>query len=306
MFKKISSTLLAGVVMFCFAVSVHADNWAWNGSVNSDWHNAGNWSNASYVGLYPGETLSAGYQFLDNNSLVNGATPPTVSTNLPFKAFDGHVNVFGSGTIKIVAGGNINMHSDVSIGRNGGNGTVLVEGGDLTLDGFLVKGGNGTEGLLEMTGGNVAWSNLRIATNDAPTNAKARVNLWGGELSANQINFANTSQTEQVIDIQNGGLLVLDGDQTTDVTGWAAGSAADGLISGSNGIERLDLEALGTVGMSGDLRWVFSQNDDQTFAWATGAPAGGNEVPEPASIAIWSILGLCLAGYGYRRRRRNG
>ncbi len=28
-------------------------------------------------------------------------------------------------------------------------------------------------------------------------------------------------------------------------------------------------------------------------------------VPEPASIAIWSILGICLAGYGYRRRRRN-
>ncbi len=28
-------------------------------------------------------------------------------------------------------------------------------------------------------------------------------------------------------------------------------------------------------------------------------------VPEPASIAIWSILGLCLAGYGYRRRRKS-
>jgi len=28
-------------------------------------------------------------------------------------------------------------------------------------------------------------------------------------------------------------------------------------------------------------------------------------VPEPASIAIWSLLGICLAGYGYRRRRRN-
>ncbi len=26
-------------------------------------------------------------------------------------------------------------------------------------------------------------------------------------------------------------------------------------------------------------------------------------VPEPHSIAIWSILGICLAGYGYRRRR---
>ncbi len=27
-------------------------------------------------------------------------------------------------------------------------------------------------------------------------------------------------------------------------------------------------------------------------------------VPEPASIAIWTILGLCLAGYGYRRRKQ--
>ncbi len=28
----------------------------------------------------------------------------------------------------------------------------------------------------------------------------------------------------------------------------------------------------------------------------------GAAVPEPASIAMWSILGICLAGYGYRRR----
>ena len=27
-------------------------------------------------------------------------------------------------------------------------------------------------------------------------------------------------------------------------------------------------------------------------------------VPEPASIAIWTVLGLCLAGYGYRRRKK--
>ncbi len=33
------------------------------------------------------------------------------------------------------------------------------------------------------------------------------------------------------------------------------------------------------------------------------APAAA--VPEPASIAIWSLLGLCLAGYGYRRRRNS-
>ena len=27
-------------------------------------------------------------------------------------------------------------------------------------------------------------------------------------------------------------------------------------------------------------------------------------VPEPASIAIWSLIGLCFAGFGYYRTRR--
>ncbi len=34
-----------------------------------------------------------------------------------------------------------------------------------------------------------------------------------------------------------------------------------------------------------------------------GTATAGPAVPEPASIAIWSLLGLCLAGYGYRRRK---
>ncbi len=51
------------------------------------------------------------------------------------------------------------------------------------------------------------------------------------------------------------------------------------------------------------------------FGSSTGGNPGGAEldffgnpnptVPKPASIAIWSLLGLCLAGYSYRRRRRN-
>ncbi len=40
-----------------------------------------------------------------------------------------------------------------------------------------------------------------------------------------------------------------------------------------------------------------------TFADVTPFVSPPNNVPEPASIAIWSFLGLCLAGYGYRRRR---
>ncbi len=41
-------------------------------------------------------------------------------------------------------------------------------------------------------------------------------------------------------------------------------------------------------------------------AWLYLNERGAAAVPEPHSIAIWSLLGLCLAGYGYRRRRRNG
>ncbi len=44
----------------------------------------------------------------------------------------------------------------------------------------------------------------------------------------------------------------------------------------------------------------------RTYAYELNLQTAAAEtVPEPASIAIWSLLGLCLAGYGYRRRRRN-
>ncbi len=70
----------------------------------------------------------------------------------------------------------------------------------------------------------------------------------------------------------------------------------------------------GNIGDSLQLRLVDPESGQVTGAWQDGpyydnvlltkestlvAPA----VPEPASIAIWSLLGLCLAGYGYRRRR---
>jgi hypothetical protein len=45
---------------------------------------------------------------------------------------------------------------------------------------------------------------------------------------------------------------------------------------------------------------------DKHFMGISGVLSPAAEVvPEPASIAIWSFLGICLAGYGYRRRRRN-
>ena len=51
---------------------------------------------------------------------------------------------------------------------------------------------------------------------------------------------------------------------------------------------------------SSGFRGIYFDNVLFTFASSSVA------VPEPASIAIWSLFGLGLAGYIYRRRRRKG
>ncbi len=51
-------------------------------------------------------------------------------------------------------------------------------------------------------------------------------------------------------------------------------------------------------GRQSDTNWHFYALSDDLTVQEVAA------VPEPASIAIWSILGLCLAGYGYRRRNK--
>ncbi len=58
---------------------------------------------------------------------------------------------------------------------------------------------------------------------------------------------------------------------------------------------------LGEVVQDGDFFLQLADGTGVTTQGQTQSPV----VPEPASIAIWSLLGLCLAGYGYRRRSRN-
>ena len=69
---------------------------------------------------------------------------------------------------------------------------------------------------------------------------------------------------------------------------------------------------LAGVDLTENYQLDFFETDQGGWGWgqmnfvniASGAPVVA-PVPEPASIAIWSLLGLCLAGYGYRRHRRN-
>ncbi|MCA9267930.1 MAG: hypothetical protein KDA41_05640 [Planctomycetales bacterium] len=67
---------------------------------------------------------------------------------------------------------------------------------------------------------------------------------------------------------------------------------------------QLDLFTVRSVGIGGDDAvfiddLIFADN----FADALGIPAVAAAVPEPASIAVWALLGLGCAGFGYVRAR---
>ncbi len=101
-----------------------------------------------------------------------------------------------------------------------------------------------------------------------------------------------------------GGAAFLSGGSGGLGGGGAGGTFPDATAPGTNG--------LATTGGGGG-----GDYNESGFPNVNGSGTGGSGivilsftaaaevVPEPASIAIWSFLGLCLAGYGYRRRRRN-
>lgn len=74
-----------------------------------------------------------------------------------------------------------------------------------------------------------------------------------------------------------------------------------------SGYDEWDISNLGTVDVSLPAGATFDNfivdDDSARLTNLVFASATDPVVPEPASIAIWSIFGICLAGYGYRRRR---
>jgi len=327
MFKHtiILVVVLAATVVLCCAVAAHANygyEWIGDSTVNDEWANPSNWQEVGQTpGIkYPGE-LDEGYKAFENPYLPSPANPVVVSTILPHD-IEGHCNIghgapySTGGTMKVVAGGEISIGTvgGLWLGRNGRFATLIMEGGkfDTQRDDngnynnmqIAENGGNATnpvKGRIEMTGGEIVCRDLRIAHtwSDHPYD-DALINLHGGQISANNLLFDAVS-VQAVIDIQNDGLLVLNGDDTSTVAGLAAGSPTTGLIRGSNGVPRLDLEALGTVGSQGDLRWVYSSNDQKTYVWATGAAE--QVIPEPSTLVIWALGLLALAWYARSRRK---
>jgi hypothetical protein len=57
--------------------------------------------------------------------------------------------------------------------------------------------------------------------------------------------------------------------------------------------------------LTGQWTWTFSGNGfTETVVYNLGATNGSSLVPEPTTIAMWSLLGLCGVGYGLRRKNK--
>ncbi len=118
------------------------------------------------------------------------------------------------------------------------------------------------------------------------------VELWHSEAGPTYV------ASDYLIQALNpGGTPTVDGDWTTleDVTGNTDENPSYTFAPVTTAGVRLLVTEAGTA-PDGLLRF------EELLVFGELAPEI-TAVPEPASIAIWSILGLCLAGYGYRRRR---
>jgi hypothetical protein len=84
---------------------------------------------------------------------------------------------------------------------------------------------------------------------------------------------------------------------------------ADVNIAHSNGSLLTSITDNGSTGLIASgvdaIRFIVDQT---TFVYreidVLGNPTAAAAIPEPASIAIWSLVGLGIAGFGYRRFRR--
>ncbi len=92
--------------------------------------------------------------------------------------------------------------------------------------------------------------------------------------------------------------------QTASVT--FEGTDTEAGITGVGGLGTLISYSFtaGDTVLDADLSKTAGSDNIWWLGYSLQEQPASTTVPEPASIAIWAFLGLCLAGYGYRRRKQ--
>ena len=192
--EKFPSTkvVLVALSFVCAPFAARADV-SWNGSVNTDWANATNWT-----GGLPSDPGSG-------NAIVNPGAPgtsPVVGTAGNSTSAQLYLSI--GGALQIVSGGSLAVASDLVTGNMGDSGVVDVSGGALTISGTLNLGVGGNAGSVNISGGTVTANNLSINSSGgagmnlggagrfvAPISNLGNVNYWVA--NNNITGFGNTN-----------------------------------------------------------------------------------------------------------------
>lgn len=187
--------------------------------------------------------------------------------------------------------------------------------------------------------GTINGTNFVNATIVMTTTADS-VNVESGNLTSNSVTYPAQWNAGTVSFTITEGANIYTGDLIAD-TGyfWAAYSADMNIPFGGSSIDQsgfVQIDNSKTTGVGGYAGWFETYNDLTVVGSFTGlggaqsgfssnttlgiltfdedpgslvgesyfsiSDGGGSAVPEPATLALWSVLGLCGVGYGLRRR----
>ncbi len=218
----------------------------------------------------------------------------------------------------------------------GGSGTIeLQEGATMTLD---RSGAAGYRARATLAPGNIGWDHSGVDSSNGNVGLLTAGNQGIGTLtvSADKVVFGDYSRLEVQLNGPNSDLL--------DILAGTGGNTNAGDLDLSSNLNELfiDADLLGDADGStytllawegtrtGEFSTVWLQDqgtllditadalsgfmiDDIDYSLLYGAdtlqlvgPNATAAVPEPASVAVWSLLGLVLAGFGvWRHRERN-
>ncbi|MDF7797946.1 hypothetical protein P4C99_00625 [Pontiellaceae bacterium B1224] len=156
----------------------------WNGSVSTNWHDAGNWTIDRR-----GDTTTNLVPWVTDVAYINAAPGnlPTLSTTETALVFRVAYDTSTVGELNVVDGANLSVDYDRNlndrIGNSGGVGTVNQSGGLLGLNYLTLGNGAGSEGTYNLSGGTLRMVNSGGGSSLFLANAgTGTFNLTGGTL----------------------------------------------------------------------------------------------------------------------------
>ncbi len=275
-----------------------------------------------------GTTSNASAALLASDDFESYALGSTVAGNNGGTGFSGawgSSNAGASANTTILSS-SLSYSGGTVFANGGSQAAQYVAGTGAIFDGHLTRsipfGGSGSDPIYMSYLWNNSVNNDAPASGDdfaqfgfdgTPDNPQNSIMQRNGLFQARSSTSTAASNGSVPVNIDQTYLLVMKAEDTgsgfyDQVTLWVdplsdveGAETVDGISTGVGAMNTGNIASIA-------LRSAFWESDD-TFlvdniligeSFADVVPTA---VPEPASIVVWSLLGLCLAGYGYRRRR---